>query len=137
MRKKKPGLIALVDCIGPERFADSCSVCKSSAYCWESNDEGKESCMTCGARRPWVAGNKMGLILGLDTRIEDLESVFKWVSNLQAPPGTTIETVTLVKPHSKPIKEYYVHPEMANQTNEDGSVNTPQGRLWLELVFTS
>jgi hypothetical protein len=98
MRKKKPGLIALVDCIG-------------------------------------VAGNKMGVILGLDTKIEDLENVFKWVSQIQAPPGTTIETVTLVKPHSKPIKEYYVHPQMADQTNKDGSVNTPQGPLWLELVF--
>lgn len=77
-------------------------------------------------------GNKMGMMLGL--KETEMEKIFHWVQGLRMPPGATLECVTVVRAHKSKIDSPYVHPPMAGQVSSDGSIKTPQGPVWFELI---
>jgi hypothetical protein len=79
-------------------------------------------------------GSKMGMMLGL--KETELEKIFHWVQGLRVPPGATLECVTVVKAHKSKIDSPYVHPPMKSQSGSDGSMRTPKGPVWFELVVS-
>ena len=79
-------------------------------------------------------GKEMGMMLGL--KETDLEKIFHWVKGLRMPPGATLKAVTIVRSSKTQPTHPYVHPPMTAQAHAEGSMPTPSGPVWFELVVS-
>jgi hypothetical protein len=81
-----------------------------------------------------LQGTKMGMMLGLEER--DLEKIFYWVKGIRMPPGATLIAVTIVKSSKTPPTHPYIHPPTKREVHANGSISTPSGPVWFELVVS-
>ena len=85
-----------------------------------------------------VDSGKGGMILGIDVRKgEDaMTSMMRTIESIKAQTFGMVDNITFVMACKSEPETPYVHPPMKASVNKDGSVNTPEGKLWFKLIMS-
>jgi len=85
-----------------------------------------------------IDGAKGGMMLSMEVKkdADPVEAMMQFVETVSKSMPVDSITVTFVKQSKKEIPDYYVHPPMAKMTAEDGSVMSPTGPVWLQLILS-
>ena len=85
-----------------------------------------------------VDSGQGGMILGIDARRgEDvMTGMMRTIEGIKAQTFGMVTNITFVEPCKTAPETPYIHPPMKKSVNEDGSVNTPEGKLWFKLIMS-
>lgn len=82
-----------------------------------------------------INGGAGGMVLNVLVKDKyDMDAIMHFVESVKHGTGGMAQTITIVNPSRKKVKNPYIHPPLQERANEDGSIDLG-GKKWLELIL--